>query len=393
MKVNKTKILLIFSLIILAVIFSIVIIKILNKEDEIKTISNNEEQILNYDYNDEENDDDEILIIVDDETENEENITSEQNVTENDINKSSKEEEKKDRTKTKSTYFIRVNYQANTVTIYKKDDNEEYKPIKVMVCSTGTWTPKSGTYNISNRYVWRLLQGDVWGQYCTRITGSILFHSVPYTAKNKASLEYWEYDKLGSAASLGCIRLTVIDAKWIYDNIPKATQVEFYADSNPGPLGKPSARKISSEPEELRNWDPTDPDSNNPWKNWKEQDKVIEQDKTSENIENNDNKEIDIPKDTTTNGDKQDNPNTENKDKNEEIEKEEIDDNEIKNENDNKDNNTNNNENSDPDSDNNTNDEKDNEINDKENNTNSNEKPETEGTIITTQKEINENIS
>ena len=53
----------------------------------------------------------------------------------------------------------------------------------------------------------------------TQITGNILFHSVPYTEKyNNASLEYWEYDKLGTSASLGCIRLTVKNAKWIYDN-------------------------------------------------------------------------------------------------------------------------------------------------------------------------------
>jgi hypothetical protein len=34
---------------------------------------------------------------------------------------------------------------------------------------------------------------------------------------------------------------------------------------NLGPLGKPEAKKISNNIE-LRNWDPTDPDPNNPWK-------------------------------------------------------------------------------------------------------------------------------
>lgn len=45
--------------------------------------------------------------------------------------------------------------------------------------------------------------------------------------------------------------------------------VEFYSSSNPGPLGKPSAKKISSYEDYLRNWDPTDPNSNNPWKSYK----------------------------------------------------------------------------------------------------------------------------
>ena len=57
------------------------------------------------------------------------------------------------------------------------------------------------------------------------------------------------------------------DAKWIYDNCVAGTQVEFYADSNPGPLGKPTAPKISGD-EEVRGWDPTDPSPKNPWKNY-----------------------------------------------------------------------------------------------------------------------------
>ena len=64
-----------------------------------------------------------------------------------------------------------------------------------------------------------------------------------------------------------CIRLTVQDAKWIYDNCKPGTKVEFYEDSNPGPLGKPTAQKIS-EDETVRGWDPTDPDVNNPWRNY-----------------------------------------------------------------------------------------------------------------------------
>lgn len=66
---------------------------------------------------------------------------------------------------------------------------------------------------------------------------------------------------MGTKDSLGCVRLTTRDAKWIFDNISYGTQVEFYSSSNPGPLGKPTAQKISNAPKNLRNWDPTDPDS------------------------------------------------------------------------------------------------------------------------------------
>jgi lipoprotein-anchoring transpeptidase ErfK/SrfK len=175
----------------------------------------------------------------------------------------------------KEKYYIKVNNQANVVTIYKKDADGYYTiPCKAMVCSIGTATPESGVYKTSDKYTWRKLFGHtegtyVYGQYATRIVKSILFHSVPYQNPNDpSSLEYWEYDKLGTKASAGCIRLTVQDAKWIYDNCAKGTQVEFYSSADPGPLGKPTAQKISNEASYVRGWDPTDPSGSNPWKTY-----------------------------------------------------------------------------------------------------------------------------
>ena len=168
----------------------------------------------------------------------------------------------------KATYYIKVNYSANVVTVYTKDANGEYTvPYKAMLCSTGTATPTSGVYKMSGKYRWLSLFGGVNGQYCSRITGHILFHSVPYIAQSPDTLEYWEYDKLGTSASAGCIRLTVANAKWIYDNCPNGTYVEFYTSSDPGPLGRPSSQKISSNVD-CRNWDPTDSASGNPWHNY-----------------------------------------------------------------------------------------------------------------------------
>lgn len=164
-----------------------------------------------------------------------------------------------------ANYYIKVNVLKNVVTVYEEKEGE-YVPVKAMVCSCGKDTPKEGTYAIGEKYLWRDLFDQVYGQYASRITGYILFHSVPYLDKeNKGSLEYWEYDKLGEEASAGCVRLTVEDAKWIYDYAKEGTKVEFYQDENPGPLGKPEAKKISDDLEK-RNWDPTDPDENNPWK-------------------------------------------------------------------------------------------------------------------------------
>ena len=162
-------------------------------------------------------------------------------------------------------YYVKVNNQANVVTIYTKDSEGNYTvPVKAMICSIGTSTPTGGKYKLNGtKHRWHTLFGHtpgtyVYGQYTTAIVGNILFHSVPYTTKgDPSSLEYLEYDKLGTKASAGCIRLTVQDAAWIYNNITTGTIVEFYYDSNPGPLGKPGAAKISGNTV-CRGWDPTE---------------------------------------------------------------------------------------------------------------------------------------
>ena len=160
-------------------------------------------------------------------------------------------------------YYIRINRAMNTVTIYSLGDNG-YVPYLAMVCSTGGATPL-GTYATFNKSRWRTLYGPCYGQYVTDIVGDILFHSVPYYTMSEDDLEYEEYNKLGTAASMGCIRLCVSDALWIYNNCPIGTVVELYDDySTPGPLGKPGSIYIDPN-DERRGWDPTDPNPNNPW--------------------------------------------------------------------------------------------------------------------------------
>lgn len=164
----------------------------------------------------------------------------------------------------KNPYYIKVNRKQNVVMVYGLENGEYTKLVKTFVCSTGTDTPL-GTFNTPNKYVWRPLVNNVYGQYATRITGSILFHSVPYYKQSKDTLEYEEYNKLGTKASLGCIRLTVIDAKWIYDNCPLGTTVTIYDSDSLNGIKKPTAPKIDVNSKN-RGWDPTDPDPNNPWK-------------------------------------------------------------------------------------------------------------------------------
>lgn len=165
-------------------------------------------------------------------------------------------------------YMIKVNRAANCVTVYRKDNDGNFTiPHKAMACSTGknvNNTP-TGTFRTSTKHNWRLMVDGTYSQYATRIYNGILFHSVPCTKPASNQLEYEEFNKLGSAASLGCVRLTVADAKWIYDNCSYGTVVEIYDDKdNPGPLGKPSVITIPAN-SPYKTWDPTDPDPNNPW--------------------------------------------------------------------------------------------------------------------------------
>ncbi len=158
-------------------------------------------------------------------------------------------------------YTAEVNVTENVVTVFL-----DGTPIRAFLCSTGSATPTSGTYATSTKARWCALFGGVHGQYAVRIVGSILFHSVPYLRYgDPSSLEYWEYDKLGTAASMGCVRMCVEDAKWMYETCPSGMNVTFVTEGKL-PLGKPEGIKISSAPEDMRGWDPTDPDEENPWK-------------------------------------------------------------------------------------------------------------------------------
>lgn len=284
---RKRQIILIFIITILIILITTIIVRAVTASKTKESGAPVENKIV-------ENTDNDILFV------NLEQNTVEENLIEENVVEENVVEEQPIRTdKNGKKYRLEVNCTQNVVNVYERDENGEYNNcVKVMLCSIGTATPRSGTFGLKKYgWEWKGLQGDVYGQYATQITGNILFHSVPYTEKyNNASLEYWEYDKLGTAASLGCVRLTVQNAKWIYDNCENGTKVMFYEDSNPGPLGKPLEQKISSE-ENYRNWDPTDPNSNNPWINYsKEPEKPVIKDDEDKNEEdhNNENKNTEI---------------------------------------------------------------------------------------------------
>lgn len=166
----------------------------------------------------------------------------------------------------KKNLLIKVNRRQNCITLYAKDGKNGYViPVKSIVCSVGkAQTPTvKGTYyvNKARTYRWGKLGGPTmggycYGQYCSRIVGGYLFHSITYSKPNKYTMSSTAYNMLGRPASHGCIRLQTKNAKLIYDIARyRKTKVIIYDGKSPGPLGKPSIGKVRPG----QNYDPTDP--------------------------------------------------------------------------------------------------------------------------------------
>lgn len=160
----------------------------------------------------------------------------------------------------KRDIHVKVNKYHNCVTIYAKSNDKQYNiPIRSFPTTAGYATPLLNTkLKKGNTYRWRELMGPTYGQFCTRIHKGFLFHSVLYRRPNKYALNPRQYNKLGRTASHGCIRLAVVDAKRIYDDVRRLgdLRLTIYSDSkSAGPFDKPQYPKVSWN----QKYDPTDP--------------------------------------------------------------------------------------------------------------------------------------
>ena len=163
-------------------------------------------------------------------------------------------------------YEIHLLRNHNVIIVYGLDEKGEFtKIVNVFPCSTGYYNETDlGEFEIGLQMRWGSLMLDLYGQYSSQFNYNQLFHSVPYWSKDQNNIEWEEYEKLGEAASSGCVRLSTIDAKWIYDFCHTGTKVKVY-DTDVLPVVKP-IECVILEDYIFRGWDPTDPDPDNPTK-------------------------------------------------------------------------------------------------------------------------------
>lgn len=126
------------------------------------------------------------------------------------------------------TYTLEVDV-INNVTI--AFDSASGEIVRIMRCTTGergTSTPQ-GSYKIGSRKerFGYFEEFDCYAQYWTQVHEGIFFHSILYRERNASTLIRSSYRNLGKSTSHGCIRLTVPDARWIYENIAPGTPISI----------------------------------------------------------------------------------------------------------------------------------------------------------------------
>ena len=129
-------------------------------------------------------------------------------------------------------YRIEVDVTNQITTVYRTADRTI---VRQMICSSGTETRTPlGKFPLerprtNDREPWYYIGNyRCYVKYPTRITGSILFHSLPYARMEMSAIDLEALEALGTKASHGCIRLRWKDAQWIAENCPEGTVVVIY---------------------------------------------------------------------------------------------------------------------------------------------------------------------
>lgn len=144
---------------------------------------------------------------------------------------------------TPALYYFEVDVANQVTKVWKYDEaTEGYTTLdRAFLCATGTTTYPSpiGTFTLSGRRA-KYCEFPNWGggqaRWWTKINSEIAFHSVIYSdSSDITTLKVGTLTGLGKRGSHGCIRLTVADAKWIYENAKAGMQVWIHDDAPSDP--------------------------------------------------------------------------------------------------------------------------------------------------------------
>ena len=126
-----------------------------------------------------------------------------------------------------SEYTIDTSINNQLINIYNNG-----KVIKSFRCSTGLLGDQDNETPLGVFFIQvkgESFFSDKFGEgakYYIKFFSNYLFHSVPVD-KNGNIIEE-EEKKLGKPASHGCIRLSMDDIKWMYNNLPEGTKVSIH---------------------------------------------------------------------------------------------------------------------------------------------------------------------
>ena len=122
-------------------------------------------------------------------------------------------------------YLLLIDSSTHTVGVFQGTGNAyEWSQFAAWPCGDGAWSTPTvkGVFTVQSR-------GYSFGSgytcyYWVQFYGDYLFHSILYYPNTFIVQD----GTLGAAVSHGCVRLSLENAKWIYDNIPSGTTVVSY---------------------------------------------------------------------------------------------------------------------------------------------------------------------
>ncbi|WP_221373487.1 L,D-transpeptidase [Clostridium perfringens] len=125
-----------------------------------------------------------------------------------------------------TNYLVFVNIAEQKTYVYEGSKND-WNLSKTFTCSTGIEGKETpvGVFTVQNRAPWffspKYGQG---GKYYVQFMGNYLFHSIPFDSDRTTVSD----PTLGVPSSHGCIRLSVEDSKWLYDNVKNGSKIIIY---------------------------------------------------------------------------------------------------------------------------------------------------------------------